>query len=187
MGSCGGGPLPPIQGPQIYVDFSSVAASGVEISLKVSASTGGTAGPYVPVQYFNTLGNEGATGIFLAIPDGYGMQAELDWVSPPLYGFVEGSYVYIEEDGINVANDSYSGYYAGPITATLPTPLGATADYQIVSFFNATGPFPPTGCPIWSVDTDTWGTSTTVWNECPAVVWSTDTDEWDLSTTIWNI
>ena len=120
------------------------------------------------------------------MPYDWGVQAELSWINAEPYSFVEGEYLFMKENGSIVASSSYSGFYAGPITATYPTGLTA-ADYQIVSFLSGTGPFPPTGCPIWSIDTDTFGSSTTIWNECPNTVWDTDPDNWNLSTTIWNI
>ena len=184
FGPCGTSPIPK---QEIFIDFSSLGDPSVEVSLVIKTATGGTAGNYVPTQYYNTFGDEGATGVFISVPDGFGLSAELSWVNPPPYGFVEGSYLNIAENSIIVANDSYSGYYAGPLSVVLPTAVTGGNDYLITSFLFATGPFPPTGCPIWSVDTDTFGSSTTVWNECPSAVWNTDTDEWDLSTTIWNV
>jgi hypothetical protein len=185
LGNCGStGPV--ILGPQIFIDFESRGYPTQDISLKISGASGGTAGTYLPIQYYNTVGNGGATGIFLQVPFDWGLQAELSWINADPYDFVEGSSLYLKENDVVVANDSYTGFYVDPLSATYPTGITA-ADYQIVSFFAGTGPFPPAGCPIWSVDTDTWGTSTTIWNECPAVVWNTDTDEWNLSTTIWNV
>jgi hypothetical protein len=185
LGDCG--PLGPvILGPQVFVDFASQGYAGQETSLKISGASGGTAGTYLPIQYFNTLGNEGVTGIFIQVPYDWGVQAELSWINAEPYSFVEGEYLFMKQNDVIVASSSYSGFYAGGITAAYPTGL-TSADYQIVSFLSGTGPFPPTGCPIWSIDTDTFGSSTTIWNECPNTVWNTDPDNWNLSTTIWNI
>ena len=179
-----GGPV--VLGQLIFIDFEARGYAGQDISLKISGASGGPTGTYLPIQYYNTFGNGGATGIFLQVPYDWGLQAEQSWINPDPYDFVEGSYLQLKQNDVIVASDSYAGFYVNPLSATYPTGVTA-ADYQIVSFFSGTGPFPPTGCPIWSIDTDTFGSSTTIWNECPNTVWNTDPDLWDLSATIWNI
>jgi hypothetical protein len=162
FGPCGG---PVIPAQQIFIDFSAVSESSpsADVSLIVKTATGGTGGTYIPTQYYNTAGTEGATGVFISIPNGYGLSVELDWVNPPINGFVEGSSLTIEQNSIVVASDSYGGYYAGPLEAVLPTAITGGNNYLITSFLFATGPLAP-GNSIWSTDTDTWGTSTTVWD-----------------------
>lgn len=183
-GNCSG-ITPSPSGEFIYIDLDAPGFAGMDITLLIEGATGGTAGTYIPMQYYNMIAIDGFTGAAYNVPYDYGFRATLTWNNGATgTDFVEGSYIFMEENASLVASISYGGFYAGPIATQLPTGVTAAA-YQINALIQGATVEP--GCPIWNTDTDTWGTSLTVWNECPAVVWNTDTDEWNLSTTIWNI
>ena len=186
-GNCSG-ITPSPSGEFIYIDLDAPGQAGMDITLLIEGATGGTAGTYIPLQYYNMTAIDQFAGLSYNVPYDYGFKATLTWNNGATgQDFVEGSYIIMEENASQVAAISYTGYYAGPIATQLPTGVTAAA-YQINAFITGvTLPPPVPGCPIWNTDTDTWGASTTIWSECPPVVWNTDADQWNLSTTIWNI
>lgn len=151
-------PTPPTQ--PVFADFSS---QGPEEFLFASLQIL-TLAPaeinFVPTQYYNTVGTDGATGAFITVPYGYGLKATLSWVNGVTgVNFVEGSSLYIQQNGITVASDSYAGLYAGPLEVTLPGPIDG-ADLQIVSFISVTGPFEY----YWNTLAENWNTTEITWN-----------------------
>ena len=186
-GNCSG-ITPSIAGEFMFIDIGVSGGDDMNVTVLIEGATGGTGGTYIPMQYYNVQGAEVSTGIFYNVPYDYGFRTTLTWNNGVIgQDFVEGEYIFMDENTVRVANASYSGYYAGPISTQLPTGVTA-ADYLITAFIKGiTLPPAPPGCQIWDTDADVWGVSTTIWNECPPVVWNTDPDIWNLSTTIWDI
>ena len=186
-GDCSG-ITPVIAGEYIYIDLGVSGSDGINATLLLEGATGGTAGTYIPMQYVNLIGPADFTGLSINVPYDYGFRTTLTWNNAvPGVDFVEGEFIFMDENTVRVASVSFSGYYAGPISTQLPTGVTA-ADYLVTAFIKGiTLPPAPPGCPVWSTTEDTFGTSTIIWSECPPVVWNTDEDLWNLSTTIWNI
>lgn len=169
---------------EMLIDLSAPGDAGMEILLLIEGATGGTAGTYIPMQYYHMTAIDAFTGISFPVPYNYGFRATLEWTNGATgVDFVEGSAVILYENTIPVASDTHSGPYAGPISAQYPAGITA-ADYLITAFIQGATLQP--GCPVWSTDTDTWGTSQTVWNVCPENIWNEETDIWNLSEIFWN-
>lgn len=182
-GNCSG-ITPSPSGEFIYIDLTAPGEAGMDITLLIEGATGGTAGTYIPLQYYNMTAIDQFAGLSYNVPYDYGFRATLTWNNGATgTDFVEGSYIFMEENTIIVSSISYSGFYAGPIATQLPTGVTA-ADYLITAFIQGATLQP--GCPVWNTDTDTWGTSLTVWDVCPENIWNEETDIWNLSTIIWN-
>jgi hypothetical protein len=183
-GNCSG-VTPSPAGEFIYIDLGVSGGDDMNVTFLIEGATGGTAGTYIPMQYYNIEGPDTFTGLFYNVPYDYGFRTTLTWNNGATgVDFVEGEYIFIQENSITVANTSYSGLYAGPISTQLPTGVTA-ANYLVTAFIKGITLEP--GCPVWSTDTDTWGTSTTVWNVCPENIWNEETDIWNLSDIIWDL
>ena len=181
-GDCSG-ITPSIIGEYIYIDFGASGIDQINATLLLEGATGGTAGTYIPMQYINLAGPGDINGLSINVPYDYGFRTTLTWNNANALSFVEGEYIFMLENTVLVASDSFSGFYAGPISAQLPTGVTA-ADYEIQAFIKGIELDP--GCPVWSTDTDTWGTSQSVWNVCQENIWNEETDIWNISTIIWN-
>lgn len=183
-GNCSG-ITPSPAGEFMFIDIGVSGGDDINVTVLIEGATGGTAGTYIPMQYYNVVGPDNITGLFYNVPYDYGFKTTLTWNNGATgIDFVEGEYIFMQENTVFVATSSYSGLYAGPISTQLPTGVTA-ADYLITAFIKGITLQP--GCPVWSTDTDTWGTSQTVWNVCPENIWNEETDIWNLSEIIWDL
>lgn len=157
-GNCEG-ITPTPSGEFIFIDMGVSGLDGINATLLIEGASGGPTGTYLPMQYITLNGPDEIPGIFLNIPFDYGLRNTLTWNNGVTgTSFVEGSFIFMVENSVLVASDTYSGFYAGPISAQLPTGITA-ANYQIEVFLK--GIIPDS---IWSTEEALWNDAEVVWN-----------------------
>lgn len=100
--------------------------------LTLKAATGGTAGTYVPLQFYSLSGNDNLN-MFYNIPFDYGVQATLTWPTNAPGAAMASQSVVLKVNGATVANESRTTTYQ-PLTATFPN--GVTGASYLIDALN---------------------------------------------------
>lgn len=118
------------QGQDVQVQLeTAVAATGTFTTIALEASTGGTAGTYIPFQYI-TGEDDSSFSVLSNVPNGYGLKATLKKQGGVTGASIVEQDLLLKVNGATVANVVQVGTYAA-ITAQFPAGITGSTTYSI--------------------------------------------------------